>query len=326
MKAPAFWAHDGALARLLSPFSLIYRAVSRARRRYTTPRDVGIPVLCIGNLVAGGAGKTPVALSLGAWLGSEGWSVAFLTRGHGGDLPGPVRVQPASHRARDVGDEALLLAEVAPTWVARDRVAGALAARDGGAEVIIMDDGFQNPSLTKTFSMVVIDGGFGFGNARVHPAGPLRESVAGGLARADAIALIGEDRQGLIESLPPSSPLARASVGVDPDPRLAPGTRVLGFAGIGRPGKFRESLENLGLEVAGFESFADHHAFTSAELDNLLETANRADALPVTTAKDHVRLPASYREQVARVNISLAWRDEAALFRLVDQGLRHGPG
>lgn len=326
MRAPAFWARDGALARLLSPFSLIYRTASCARHRFTSARSVGIPVLCVGNLVAGGAGKTPVALALGAGLTAEGWSVAFLTRGHGGDLAGPIRVQPATHRAGDVGDEALLLAELAPTWVAHDRVAGALAARDGGAELIIMDDGFQNPSLAKTVSVVVIDGGFGFGNGRVHPAGPLREPVPRGLARADAIILVGEDRRNLQATLPATPPLARADITVTPDARLTPGTRVMGFAGIGRPAKFRQSLEGLDLDIAGFESFADHHVFTTAELDALLDTATRLNALAVTTAKDHVRLPDRYREKVARVNISLSWRDEAALFALVTEGLRHGSG
>lgn len=326
MKAPGFWAEDGLLARLLTPLALLYQAATAARRGFASPRDVGIPVICVGNLVAGGAGKTPVALSLGARLSAAGRAVAFLTRGHGGSLVGPVRVRPDAHRPSEVGDEALLLAEAGPTWVARDRVAGALAARDAGAEVVIMDDGFQNPSLRKTLALVVIDGGFGFGNRRVHPAGPLREPVYSGLGRADAVVLIGADPQGLEATLPPNLGVLRADIVAERGARLRPGDRVFGFAGIGRPEKFRETLESLDLAVIGFEAFADHHAFAPAELDALLAKAARANATPVTTAKDHVRLPQSVQDKVERVNISLAWRDEAALSALLDRGLSHGPG
>ncbi|MDA0341241.1 MAG: tetraacyldisaccharide 4'-kinase, partial [Proteobacteria bacterium] len=184
MKAPDFWTQDGFLPRLLDPLGCLFKA-GGAVRRLTTPVHVaGIPVICVGNLVVGGAGKTPVALSLASQLAKTGHVVAFLTRGHGGRLSGPVQVDPSVHHAGDVGDEALLLAEVAPTWVSRDRGKGGIAARDAGAEVIIMDDGFQNPGLTKTLSLVVVDGGYGFGNGRVLPAGPLREPAKIGLKRA----------------------------------------------------------------------------------------------------------------------------------------------
>lgn len=324
MKAPGFWAEDGILARLLTPLALVYAAAGAARYRLASPRDVGIPVICVGNLVAGGAGKTPVALSLGSRLSSAGRSIAFLTRGHGGSLVGPVQVQPGTHGPQEVGDEALLLAEAGPSWVARDRVAGALAAREAGAELIIMDDGFQNPSLAKTLSLVVIDGGFGFGNRRVHPAGPLREPVESGLGRADAAVLIGADSNDLAATLPRTLPLLRADIVADRGARLKAGDRVFGFAGIGRPEKFRETLGSLDLEVTGFEAFADHHAFTTAELDALLAAAARDNATPVTTAKDHVRLPKPIQDKVERVNITLAWRDEAALAALLDRVLKHG--
>lgn len=326
MKAPAFWAEDGFLARLLTPLTLPYRAVGATRRHFASPRDAGIPVICVGNLVAGGAGKTPVALSLGSRLGSMGRAFAFLTRGHGGSLPGPIQVKFGKHAPREVGDEALLLAEAAPTWVSRDRVAGALAAREAGAELIIMDDGFQNPSLRKTLSLVVIDGGSGFGNGHVHPAGPLREPIDSGLGRADAVVLVGEDRKQVLASLPPRSPVLRADIVPDLGERLKSRDRVHGFAGIGRPEKFRESLRQLDLEVAGFQAFADHHAFTTKELDNLLAAAENAGALLVTTAKDHVRLPEPFKDKVERVNISLAWRDDVAVNRLLDRISSRGPG
>jgi len=326
VKTPRFWAEDGFLARLLTPFSLPYWAAAAARHCFSSPQDAGIPVICIGNLVAGGAGKTPVALSLGARLSAVGYAIAFLTRGHGGSLTGPVRVQPNTHQADEVGDEALLLAETAPTWVARDRVAGAAAAREAGAELIIMDDGFQNPSLGKTLSLVVIDGGFGFGNRRLHPAGPLREPVESGLRRADATVLIGEDRKHIAATLPPDLPVLRADVVAEIGKHLKPGDRVHGFAGIGRPKKFHESLKGLDLDVTGFQAFADHHAFSTTEMDNLLAAESNTGAQLVTTAKDHVRLPKSFKDKVERVDISLAWHDDAALTALLDKRLSHGPG
>jgi tetraacyldisaccharide 4'-kinase len=326
VKAPAFWATDGLLSRLLTPLALVYQAATVVHRRTVTSRDVGIPVICVGNLVAGGAGKTPVALSIAARLISRGHAPAFLTRGHGGRLSGPARVEPGLHQAADVGDEALLLAEAAPTWLSRDRAAGALAARDSGAELIIMDDGFQNPGLRKTLSLIVIDVGFGFGNRRLHPAGPMRETIDSGLARADAVVMIGEDRTRLAEKLPSRLPLLRAEIVPDPNSRLTSGTRVLGFAGIGRPEKFRETLEKLGLEITGFEAFADHHVFTDSELEALLNAAAQSGAIPVTTAKDHVRLPPMIRARVERVDIRLAWQDETALDALLEKGLADGPG
>ncbi len=326
MKTPAFWARDGVLPRLLAPFCLFYRAGAIVHQSIVTPRDAGIPVICVGNIVAGGAGKTPVALALASHLTSRGKPTAFLSRGHGGDLIGPVKVDPKTHRPRDVGDEALLLAEAGPTWVSHDRASGAEAARDNGAELIIMDDGFQNFGLKKTLSLVVIDGGFGFGNRRIHPAGPLREPVDSGLARADAVVMIGEDMTDIAPFLPSGLPLLRAEIAPVPNPRLAPGTRVLGFAGIGRPEKFRETLESLRLEVTEFEAFADHHAFSVSEVEALLDRASRNGAIAVTTAKDHVRLPGKAREKIERLDISLRWRDEAMLSAVLDKGLSHGPG
>ena len=314
------------LPRLLGPFGLVFQAGTALRRHAVTPVEVGIPVICVGNLVVGGAGKTPVALSLASHLMQGGAALAFLSRGHGGRLSGPVKVEPSVHGAPDVGDEALLLAELAPTWISRDRVKGALAARADGAELIIMDDGFQNPGLKKKLGIVVIDGAVGFGNRRVLPAGPLREPVEPGLARADALIMIGEDRTGLAPSLPPTASLLRARIVPSRNDRLPAGAKVLGFAGIGRPAKFRDSLEELGLEVTGFKAFADHHVFTAAEIEALLSQADARNAVPVTTAKDHVRLPKPVQARIERLDITLAFQDEAALSALLDKGLDHGPG
>lgn len=326
MKAPEFWAEDGLAPRLLQPFGLMFQAGGAIRRRLTTPRMMDIPVICVGNLVVGGAGKTPVALALAGLLKQGRAPVAFLSRGHGGRIAGPIKVDPGVHGAADVGDEALLLAESAPTWVSRDRAKGAVAARAGGAGLIIMDDGFQNPGLDKSFSLVVVDGAFGFGNRRVLPAGPLREPVQSGLERADGVIIIGEDRTGVAGSLPADLPLLRARIVPRPSDRLPAGAKVLGFAGIGRPAKFHESLEELGLDVIGFEAFPDHHVFTTEEIRALLDRAEAEDAIPVTTAKDHVRIPKVDQVRIERLDITLDWQDDAALSALLRERVGHGPG
>ena len=193
MKAPGFWTEEGITATLLSPVGALFGVFGRWRWRLASPVRAGIPVVCVGNLVAGGAGKTPVALSFAALLQQKGHATHFLSRGYGGTIRGPHRVDRRCDSPTMVGDEALLLAVVSPTWVSVDRVAGVRAAAQAGAEIVVMDDGFQNPSIAKDLSVVVIDGSYGFGNHHVIPAGPLREPVADGLARADTVAILGAE-------------------------------------------------------------------------------------------------------------------------------------
>ena len=242
MRAPDFWYGQGAsaslTAALLSPLGVLYGAIGRLRRAVVQPYDCGRPVVCVGNLVAGGAGKTPVALSLVTALQRRGLSVHCLSRGYGGRESGPLRVDREHHSYREVGDEPLLLAAQAPTWIARDRAAGARAAVTAGAEVIVMDDGFQNPSVKKTLSLLVIDGAVGLGNGRLIPAGPLREAPSAGLARAQAAVILGQDRRGLASQLPTQLPVLDAAL-MPPAKGWTPaGQRFLAFAGIGRPEKF----------------------------------------------------------------------------------------
>jgi tetraacyldisaccharide-1-P 4'-kinase len=189
---PEFWARRGLLSSLLLPLAWAYAGGAAARQAWTQPFRASVPVICVGNLVAGGAGKTPVALSLASRLLARGHAVHILSRGYAGSLAGPVQVDRMRHGAAEVGDEPLLLAACAPTWVARDRVAGANAAIAAGAGMLLLDDGLQNPRLAKTLSLLVVDGGSGFGNGRVLPAGPLREKLASGLASADRVVLMGD--------------------------------------------------------------------------------------------------------------------------------------
>jgi tetraacyldisaccharide 4'-kinase len=315
VRAPAFWQTDGLLPTLLAPASLCFAAGGWLGRRAAAPRTVGAPVICVGNLVAGGAGKTPVAIALGERLIARGKAVHFLSRGYGGRESGPLRVDPGRHGARDVGDEPLLLARTAPAWVARDRAAGAAAAVAAGARVVVMDDGFQNHTLKKDLSLLVVDGGYGFGNKRVLPAGPLREPLACGLKRADAVVLVGPDQRGAEALLPPSLPLLRAVLA--PVAATFAGQRVLAFAGIARPEKFFATLAGMGCRIAGERAFPDHHPYSEAEIAALIEEARRADAIPVTTEKDAVRLPGALQPEIRTLPVALRWRDEAAVDRLL---------
>ena len=326
MRAPDFWTEDGALAALLAPLGAGYDLAGRLRRALVPSVAADIPVVCVGNLVAGGAGKTPVVLALVEALAARGAAAHCLSRGYGGRAPGPRRVDAARDSAAEVGDEALLLARAAPSWVARDRTAGARAAAAAGARVLVMDDGFQNPALAKDLSLVVVDGAYGFGNRRVMPAGPLRETVARGLARADAVVLLGRDDWNLGAPLGARLPLLTARLEPRPGSERLAGRRVLAFAGIGRPDKFFATLAGpeggpgggLGAELVETRAFPDHHSYSAAELRTLRARARSLDALLVTTEKDAVRLTPEQREGIEILAVAVAWDDPAALQALLD--------
>ena len=313
--APAFWARPpGLLSELLLPFGAGWDVAGRLRQTFARPYCAPVPVACVGNLVAGGSGKTPVALALASHLVSRGIAVHIVTRGYGGRLGGPVRVDRARHDAAAVGDEALLLAARAPCWVARDRADGVRAAVAAGAQMVVLDDGFQNPGIAKTVSFLVVDAAYGFGNGRVIPAGPLRENPARGLARADAVVLLGADaRPGCSESLGIGTALRILHAVLRPiaGERFA-GARVLAFAGIGRPVRFFATLRALGAELVGTRSFPDHHPYRSGEIDRLFRAAERARARLITTAKDIVRVPVAMRAAIEVLDVEIRWADPAA--------------
>jgi tetraacyldisaccharide 4'-kinase len=314
MRAPEFWHEPpGFAAGLLAPAGAAWDLAARLRRAVARPYRARVPVLCVGNLVAGGSGKTPVALSLARLFTDRGIAVHVVTRGYGGKQAGPVRVDPARHDADAVGDEALLLAAVAPCWVAKDRATGVVAAAEAGAEAILLDDGFQNPTVVKDLSFIVVDSEYGFGNARVMPAGPLREPVAAGLARADAVVMIG-DAPIPRELNGASAPILRADAESVNGDRFK-NARIVAFAGIGRPEKFFAMLRRLGAQLVTMQSFHDHHPYRADEITHLRETAARENAQLVTTAKDWVRLPPDLRARIEVLDIEIRWRDPVMLRR-----------
>jgi tetraacyldisaccharide 4'-kinase len=286
-REPTFWWRNaGVEAALLSPFAAAYGAIA-VRRLAQDGHRAEVPVVCIGNLTVGGAGKTPMALAAGRLLIAEGERPAFLSRGYGGSLAGPERVDATNHRASEVGDEPLLLARLAPTIVARDRVAGARMAWAGGATVIVMDDGFQNPSLVKDFSILVVDARRAIGNGRVIPAGPLRAPVDAQLTRANALVVVGgSDRANAVASAAATRKIPIFFAGLVPDAKFIAGLGkqpVLAFAGIGDPEKFYATLEEAGVNVALTRSFPDHHRFTEDDARMLCEEAERERLRLVTT-------------------------------------------
>jgi tetraacyldisaccharide 4'-kinase len=319
MRAPGFWVGgSGGLAPLLlSPFSAIYAAAT-ARRMARPGWQAPVPVICCGNATAGGAGKTTVALDLGRRLADRGVAAHFLLRGYGGSARGPLRVDPASHDSTMVGDEALLLADIRPTWISADRAAGAQAAVAGGAQAIVMDDGLQNPTLAKDLSLLVIDGGFGFGNGRIIPAGPLREPIAAAAARSHAAVLIGRDETGALDLLPPGLPVLRANLVPGPEAEMLAGQPVFAFCGIASPRKFFATLQEAGAVVAGREAFADHYPYDDGDIEELLAQADALRAVPVTTKKDFVRIPPKFRSRVTVVTVGLKWEESARIEALLD--------
>jgi len=311
MRAPDFWNRGGGAASLLAPLGALYGLSVLWKAHHAKPYRTRARVICVGNLTAGGSGKTPVALAIGALLRAKGKKVFFLTRGYGGSEIGPAEVKPGDSAGR-VGDEALLLSQIAPTIVAGDRARGAALAQSRGADVIVMDDGHQNFALAKDLSLVVVDGETGFGNRRMIPAGPLRESVRQGLKRADAVIVMGygnPDLEGY------QGPVLNARLAPEGD--FLRGKRIFAFAGIGRPEKFVATLKTTGALVMGTQFFDDHHPFGPAELASLRARADGAQL--VTTEKDFVRLAGRDRAGIAALKVRTQFDDPAALEVLLDR-------
>lgn len=321
IKEPWFWRADSpgaqAVGFMLSPLSALYDAGRRFRRATTRPERPPAPVVCIGNATVGGVGKTPFALMLAPMLAAQGFRPAFLTRGYGGREAGPALVDPVAHAAAEVGDEALLLAAVAPTIVAKDKAAGARFAASLGADAIIMDDGFQNPAVDKAFSILLV--GAADGGGRVFPAGPYREPLSEALARADVVVAVGDEGAAMANPRAGGKPAFSAFLA----PQISgAGARVVAFCGIGRPAKFFAALKRANFAVVGERSFSDHHVYAKAEIDDLRREAREKSAALMTTAKDFARLPQSLREGVEVLPVAMKVDDPARLSALVTAAAR----
>lgn len=306
MRTPSFWRTGGIVPCLLSPFSWLYAAGSALDRRLSRPQKLSVPVISIGNITAGGAGKTPTAIALTKLLRARGYNPHLLTRGYGAKIAAPFKVDAAQHGAAQTGDEALLLAHAAPTWVYPKRIDSGTAAIKDGANLLVCDDALQHHAIAKDINLLVIDGTYGIGNGKRLPAGPLRESLLSAMARVDAVIMIGADTHGIAKKI--SRPVFSASVQHTGDVHWLKDTRVVAFAGIALPQKFYDTLTALGAQITTHFDFADHHPFTEEELKTIT-TLGAA----VTTEKDWVRLSPEWKKRIRYVPVEVVFDDIASI-------------
>jgi tetraacyldisaccharide 4'-kinase len=330
MREPGFWQGPSSWkSHLLRPLGALYGAIA-AKRLQREGLDAGIPVFCVGNYHVGGAGKTPTVLALAKLLRDLGETPVVLSRGYGGKLRGPIRVDPVRHAASDVGDEPLMLAASLPVVISRERADGVPLARAQGASVIVMDDGFQNPSVAKDVSLIVIDSDRGLGNGRVIPAGPLRAPLRPQLARTDALVVVGGGAAAeavASDITARGKPVLRARLKpTDASVASISGQRVLAFAGIGDPVRFFGTLRASGIEIASECAFADHHRFSQGEIDALIADAKRDALTLVTTEKDFARLRVGgevpdWARAIVPFAVALEFEDAALLRKFVTERL-----
>jgi tetraacyldisaccharide 4'-kinase len=315
MKTPSFWQQKTTLSTALLPIASLYETISILLRLKTAPVTLPIPVICIGGVTAGGAGKTPVALYFGSRMKSLGINAFYLTRGYGGSLTEATRVNREKHSASEVGDEPLLLANTLPTIKCADRLSGAKLALKLGAEAIIMDDGFQNPSLTKNLNVLVVDGRTAFGNGRLIPAGPLRERSANAINRSHMIVTV--NRTTRIPPLPKDKPVFAATT-YPKDAAMFKGKKLFAFCGLAYPEKFFEMLGAMGVKIIATKAFPDHHPYTRAELMEMIVVSTKEKAVLVTTAKDLVRVPQDLRDCMVALELGLEMDNALALDNIIN--------
>ena len=318
LKAPKFWylKRDSFQSNVLYPFSLIFRLGTKIRNFVSKEKKSKLPIICVGNIVIGGAGKTPVALKIGNMLIKAGYNPHFVSKGYGGLEKNNTLVQDW-HSPKSVGDESLLLSEISPTWIGLDRSKSFELASENGADCIVMDDGFQNPTLQKDFSIVVINGEQEFGNKRVIPSGPLRESINRGLSRTNLVITIGEMLDTVKDKIPKHIPLIAANFKIKEDDLMLKGQRITAFAGIAYPEKFFNSLKLVKANIVDKISYSDHHIYNENDLLYLAEIANKSKSILVTTKKDMVRIPKNFRSLVKTIDGFIQLDDEKLLLEIL---------
>lgn len=314
MKTPKYWQSNNLISFLLTPVGFIYGVATAMRLKCKKGYKASIPVICVGNITAGGVGKTPVSMALAELLKSQGKNPFFISRGYGGSLSG-VLINPQKHTPQEVGDEPLMLAAIAPTVICHDRSIAAKIAEENGADVLIMDDGFQNPTLKKDISFLVFNGEIGIGNGKIIPAGPMREKPENGLKRSDAVIFVGEDKFGLLEKI--NKPVFKVKI-KEERPKHT-NQKVLAFAGIGYPQKFYRSLEKCGLSVVKSYDFPDHHFYRKDELKDIIKKAAKKKLPIYTTLKDFIKIDPKMRSNFNVLNIKAEFENKSSLLSFMEK-------
>ena len=317
MKTPEYWQSDSFVSKLLFPISAVYGFLTQLRLKIHKPEKVDVPVICVGNISAGGTGKTPVSLAIAKMLINDIYHPFFVTRGYGGKLKN-VMVNNKKHTAKEVGDEPLLLSAVAPTVVNPNRFEGANLAIKEGADIIIMDDGFQNPSLNKNLSFLVFDGNYGVGNGKIIPSGPLRETFENGTKRADALIIMGQDKHNLAKK----TKLPVFFAHLETAQTVIEARDVVAFAGIGHPKKFYKTLKEQGFNVLKTHDFPDHHFYDKSELENIIIEAQKLNADIYTTSKDFVKIPHSFQNKIKVLDVAVAWDKPEKLLEFIKEKIQ----
>jgi len=318
LKAPKFWYQkkDTYLSNSLYPFSLLFRFGTKIRNFISVSQKSTLPIICVGNIVVGGAGKTPVALKIGKLLIEAGYNPHFISKGYAGLIKTSTLVK-SWHSAKSVGDESILLSKVAPTWIGNNRIYSAKLAKKAGSDCLVMDDGFQNPSIQKDYSIIVINEAQEFGNKRVMPSGPLRESITRGLSRTNLVIVIGNTSNDLIKTVPDNVSIIEAKFEIKKEHKIIKGQNIVAFAGIAYPEKFFQSLKEEGANIVKKISFSDHYIYTENDLLDLVETANKTKSILVSTQKDYVRIPNSYRSLVNTLEGEIVFENEELLIKIL---------
>ena len=319
-KAPKFWYQkkDTYLSASLYPFSLLFRFGTKIRKLISSEKITDLPIICVGNIVVGGAGKTPVSLKIGKLLIKAGYNPHFISKGYAGLIKTSTLVQ-SWHSATSVGDESILLSEIAPTWIGQNRINSSILAKKNGADCLIMDDGFQNPNIKKNFSIIVINAEQEFGNKRVMPSGPLRESIKRGLSRTNLIIVIGNISQDLINTIPKDIPIINSKFEIKNENNNFKGQNITAFAGIAYPEKFFISLKEQGAKIVKKIIYSDHHIYNENDLLDLAEIANKTQSILVSTKKDYVRIPKNYRSLVNTLEGEITFENEDLLTEILSK-------
>jgi tetraacyldisaccharide 4'-kinase len=304
------------MSNSLYPFSLLFRFGTKIRNLISIKQKSPLPVICIGNIVVGGAGKTPVSLKIGKLLIKAGYKPHFISKGYAGLIKKSTLVQ-SWHSATSVGDESILLSEVAPTWNGTDRINSSILAKKEGADCLIMDDGFQNPTIQKNFSIIVINAAQEFGNKKVMPSGPLRESINRGLSRTNLIVVVGEISDELKHTIPENISIIQAKFEIKKENKNFKGQNITAFAGIAYPEKFFTSLKEQGGKIVRQITYPDHYIYTEDDLLTLAETANKTKSILVSTKKDNVRIPKPYRSLVNTLEGEIVFENEYSLIKIL---------